>query len=558
MPDTTKPFVLECDASLIATAAVLRQQDINGDWHPVAYLSQSLLPAEWNYKIYDRELLAIIRALESWRHYLHGGHEPLRILTDHKNLTYYQSLRRLNRRQARWHLFLSQFNYKLHHCLGTQMVQSDAMTRNTPTHTADDNVDLILLPDDVFAKTSIHSLHIASSLLESNSESPRHGAVDGNLELAIGRHMENDAYARTIRQCLDNSLLAFPAQTTADDWIFDKSLLFFRGRCYVPSDLSIRRHIVALYHDMPVSDHPGRFRTGKLVSRDFYWLGLQSFVSSYVQGCSECQQMKVNTHPTRPPFQPIAPHYRSRPFAFTTCDFITALPESNGYSALMVVVDHDSTKGVIIIPCTEKVDTTQTATMYHRNIFRRFGLPDKFLSNRGPQFDSNFLKDLWKLTGVEGRMSTAYHPQTDGEMERMNREIEAYLRILCSNHPHDWSEYITNMEFAFNNREHSATKHSPFFLMYGSHPKGLPTSYARSRVPSVNEWLQIREKAHEEAQSALEHATAQMAKQLNQRFSPFQEEQKVWLEMTHHEDGYPFKKLAPKRHRPFKIQKVLL
>lgn len=211
MPDTTKPFVLECDASLMATAAVLRQQDINGDWHPVAYLSQSLLPAERNYEIYDQELLAIVRALESWRHYFHGGKEPLRILTDHKNLTYYWSPRRLNRRQAQWHLFLSQFDYKLHHCPGSQMVQSDAMTRNTPTHTADDNVDLILLPDDVFAKTTIHSLHIASSLLESNTESPQHSAVDGNLELAIERHMATDAYARTIRQCLDNSLLAFPA-----------------------------------------------------------------------------------------------------------------------------------------------------------------------------------------------------------------------------------------------------------------------------------------------------------------------------------------------------------
>lgn len=104
-----------------------------------------------------------------------------------------------------------------------------------------------------------------------------------------------------------------------------------------------------------------------------------------------------------------------------------ALPDSKGYTALMVVVDHDSTKGVIIIPCTEQVDATRTATMYHRNVFRRFGLPDKFLSDRGPQFDSNFLKELWKLTGVEGRMSTAYHPQMDDETERMNREIEAYL-----------------------------------------------------------------------------------------------------------------------------------
>lgn len=218
MPDTTKPFVLKCDASLVATAAVLRQQDINGDWHPIAYLSQSLLPAERNYKIYDRKLLAIIRALEAWRHYLHGGQHPIRILTDHKNLTYYHSPRRLNRRQARWHLFLSQFDYKLHHCPGSQMVQSDALTRNTPTHTADDNIDQILLPDEVFAEQRIQSLHITMELLETYEEQPRHGSVEGELEQAIKRHMHTNAYARTIQQCLDNPLLPLPARTITDDW----------------------------------------------------------------------------------------------------------------------------------------------------------------------------------------------------------------------------------------------------------------------------------------------------------------------------------------------------
>lgn len=100
--------------------------------------------------------------------------------------------------------------------------------------------------------------------------------------MAIGRHMADDAYAQTIRQCLNNPLLAFPVRTTADDWVFDKSLLFFHGCCYVPSNLSVRHHIVVLYHATPVSRHPGQFRTGKLVSRDFFWPGLQSFVSSYV------------------------------------------------------------------------------------------------------------------------------------------------------------------------------------------------------------------------------------------------------------------------------------
>ena len=152
MPDTMQPFVIESDTSLTTTVAVLQQQNVNGDWHPVVYLSQSLLPAERNYKIYDRELLAIVRALEAWRHYFMGGPYAVRILTDHKNLTYFRSPQKLNQRQARCHLFLSQFNYVLHHCPGSQLVQADALTRTThPTHTKDDNIDLILLTDDKFA-----------------------------------------------------------------------------------------------------------------------------------------------------------------------------------------------------------------------------------------------------------------------------------------------------------------------------------------------------------------------------------------------------------------------
>ena len=152
MPDTTQPFVIESDALLTTIATVLHQQDINRDWHPVAHLSQSLLSTECNYEIYDRELLAIVRVLEAWRHYVMGGPHAVRILTDYKNLTYFRSPQKLNRRQARWHLFLLQFNYVLHHCPGSQLVQADTLTRTThPTYTKDDNVDIILLTNDKFA-----------------------------------------------------------------------------------------------------------------------------------------------------------------------------------------------------------------------------------------------------------------------------------------------------------------------------------------------------------------------------------------------------------------------
>ena len=151
IPDDTKPFALECDSSLFATGGVLLQADPNGDMHPCGFISQSLNPAERNYQIYDRELLAIIRGLETWEHHFLGSPHRLQIRSDHKNLTYWQTARKLNRRQARWSLYLSQFDYELVHVPGSQMIVSDALSRR-PDHDdgKSDNEDIVMIPDQAF------------------------------------------------------------------------------------------------------------------------------------------------------------------------------------------------------------------------------------------------------------------------------------------------------------------------------------------------------------------------------------------------------------------------
>ena len=128
MLDHTKPFQIECDALKYMSGAVLMQLDSNGDRHPCAFILKTFSPTERNYKIYDWELLAIIQALEEWRHYIQGSPHTTVIFSDHKNLTYYREARKLNRRQARWSLYLSEFNVKLTHILGSKMIQSDALS----------------------------------------------------------------------------------------------------------------------------------------------------------------------------------------------------------------------------------------------------------------------------------------------------------------------------------------------------------------------------------------------------------------------------------------------
>ena len=127
MPDQLKPFQIKSDMSKVATGAVLTQLDSNGDQHPVAFMSKMFTDTESKYEIYDRELLGIIRALKEWRHYIQGSGHTTIVFSDHKNLTYFRTAQKLNDRQARWSLYLSEFDIKLIHLPGSKMIQSNAL-----------------------------------------------------------------------------------------------------------------------------------------------------------------------------------------------------------------------------------------------------------------------------------------------------------------------------------------------------------------------------------------------------------------------------------------------
>jgi hypothetical protein len=157
LPNDDLPFRLEADGSGIATGAVLSQQNVDDkSWHPVAFLSKALNPVEQNYEIHDTEMLAIIQGLEEWRHYLEGARHPVEILTNHKNLKYFRVAQKLNRRQARWSLYLSRFDFTLHHKPGRSMGKPDALSRRANHGSGQgDNDNLTLLAPELFR---IHAL----------------------------------------------------------------------------------------------------------------------------------------------------------------------------------------------------------------------------------------------------------------------------------------------------------------------------------------------------------------------------------------------------------------
>lgn len=133
--------------------------------------------------------------------------------------------------------------------------------------------------------------------------------------------------------------------------------------------------MVKRYHDVLVAGHPGQHGTHMAIQRTYWWPRLAVFIRNYVDGCALCQQNKVNTHPTAPSLMPIKADNDALPFSTVGMDFITDLPESAGFTGLYVIVDHNLSKGIILVPCTKEETALTTARMYHEHAYRRFGLP---------------------------------------------------------------------------------------------------------------------------------------------------------------------------------------
>ena len=227
--------------------------------------------------------------------------------------------------------------------------------------------------------------------------------------------------------------------------------LFYRDRNYVPDDLTLRQDIVRMLHDHKMAGHPGEAETLVTVEQHYWWPGLCTFVCNYVKGCGVCQQYKINRSPSHPSYMPIPLSLSTRPFASCSMDLITDLPLSWGFNSILVMVDRSLMKGVILVPCNKTITAEQVAELLLEHLYKRFGLLDEFISDRGPQFAAHAFQELLKLLNVTSKLSTAYHPQTNGATEQVNQEIEAYLSIICSSYPDEWANKLYLVEFVHNN-----------------------------------------------------------------------------------------------------------
>ena len=296
---------------------------------------------------------------------------------------------------------------------------------------------------------------------------------------------------------VDDFLEAFsitnPPFGTSDDWkletIKEWNTLFYKGWNYVPDNMDLWRDILQMLHDHETAGHPGEAKTLVSVERHYWWPGLCMFVRNYVKGCNMCQQYKINWSPSHPSYTPVLASTGTRPFAHCSMDLITDLPLSDSFDSILVMVDRGLTKGVILMPCNKTITAEQVTNLLLEHLYKWFGLPDEFISDRGPQFAAHAFQELLRLLGITSKLSTAYHPQTDGATKRVNQEIEAYLLIFCSSFPEDWAKKLYLVEFTHNNQRHADRKHTPFELMYGEPPKAMPIMFEKTKYPSIKQCM---------------------------------------------------------------------
>ena len=223
LPNDTAPFRLETDTSDFATGAVLEQLGSDNLWHPVAFYSKTLNDAERNYEIYDKELLAVVRALDEWRHYLEGGEYPVDIISDHKNLLYFATARTLTRRQARWSLFLSRFNFTITYRPGRLGGKPDALSQRSDLKPDGvDNAKCTLLSPNIFHVKAMRcgATHIRGDrdLLR---EMRKAKVYDDELVEAI--EMLKGGAPRALQKGLE-------------EWNTEDGLILYCGKVYVPKD----------------------------------------------------------------------------------------------------------------------------------------------------------------------------------------------------------------------------------------------------------------------------------------------------------------------------------
>ncbi len=527
----------------------------------MAFESRKFISAELNYTVTEKEMLGVVHALRVWRCYLEGA--DFTVFTDHVSNTYFQTQPNLSRRQARWSEFLQRFGvFKWEYRKGSRNV-ADALSRQFPAASesltaANKTCFAVIVAvtrkrkfyrgvsssgqnkptvkannEDAYLTTFDLSQPLLKSLIEASRDLYRTVQLDGN--------------------CTARSQLCVNVQGLVI------KLLKQGPRIFVPNDTELRTQLISEFHDPYYSGHYGMNKTRAAVGRMFWWESLTVDTSQFVSTCVTCQRNKARRHKPYGTLQPLP--IPEKPWHTVTFDFIVKLPETARKNNSICVFVDKLTKMVHFVACREDLSAMEFAELYVDRVFCLHGLSREFITDRDVRFTSAFWKGVTELLGTRAVMSSAFHPQTDGQTERVNQTLETYLRHFVSSELNDWDTLLSRAEFAHNAAFHESIRQTPFFLNFGYQPR-TPLGEVIERVnPASASFV-------ERLQSALSFARkCLVAAQQRQKVFADQKRKEIsfsvgdkvllstkYLNLKHSETN---RKLLPKWIGPFEVVQVV-
>jgi hypothetical protein len=544
IPDPEKQFEVETDASDYAIGGQLGQRDDKGRLHPIAFFSKKLNGPELNYQIHDKELMAIIEAFKEWKPHLSGTTHQVQVYTDHKNLTYFATTKELNKRQTRWAEFLSEFNYRIIYRKGSENGRADALSRR-PDHEEEKKPEF----QTIFQINENGDLEPSPTARELGAGERRNFA-----QYQLARDP-------TIFYGVDTEVRIPPEERVILEKDNGGKVWKYHNKIYVQKE---RQHqCVRSIHEKPENGHPGIKSTIRLVQKTYDFPRLYDVVREVIRTCQKCQQNKPSRHKPYGELRPLP--VPGRAWGTIAFDHIVKLPSSEEpmtgvkYDSIFVITDK-LTKYGYFIPYKESSSASDLAYAFLRVVVANHGLPDQIVSDRGTTFASKFWGCLMAQLGVARKLSTAYHPETNGQTERLNQTLEQYLRHYVNYQQDDWVKWLPLAQFAYNSQATETTKCSPFFANYGFEPEISRPTNNGPEVPQAFRQVKELKALHEELKKELEFVRERMSKYANQgrlKGPTFTEGSKVYLLRKNIKTRRPSDKLDHKKLGPFRVKKVV-
>jgi hypothetical protein len=550
---------VETDSSDGVVAAVLSQlNEMDNQWHPVAFFSKSMAPAECNYGIHDKEMLAIVRALQEYRAELEGlqRKERFDILTDHRALEYFMTKKALNSRQANWAEYLSRFHFMIRYRPGRTNAAADALSRREEAVDSQ-NIAKKVFREQVLLPDACLDPEILEELNQETCQIP----VDVIMAPMFQDLQLVDRVLQANRTDPTLALYRGKAETDDEDWTMQDGLVLFKGRLVVPEDDELKVALTDELHKQPSVAHPGKTKTKGLMKARYYWPKMDEYLDRYVKNCHTCR--RFHTPKDLPPglLNPLP--IPERPWQHISMDFRSFPKDKHGFDNVLVFVDR-LTKRPISIPCHKDIDAKGTARLFLIYVYRHKGAPMTIVSDRGSQFISDFWDEFCRLIRTKLKLSTAAHPETDGQTEIVNQYMAQRLRPYVDYYQDDWSEWLPMVDFAAACLPHESTGVSPLFAECGYEPR-LSIDWTQAKEPeSVKERInrEDADKFVERMQGiwdmirgtisqAQEHQKRQADR--HRREIDFDVGDYVWVTTKEWKTGRPNKKLDSQMEGPYKI-----